>query len=80
VVDPSGAGDSFAGGFVGSLARKGSTDEASVRQAMIYGSVMASFCVESFGIERFKTLTPEEIVSRFREFQKICHFDPLDVQ
>jgi len=80
VVDPSGAGDSFAGGFVGSLARKGSTDEASVRQAMIYGSVMASFCVENFGIERFKTLTAEEIVSRFREFQKICHFDPLDVQ
>lgn len=80
VMDPTGAGDSFAGGFVGSLARKGSADEASVRQAMIYGSVMASFCVEQFGIERFKTLTPNEIVNRFKEFQKICHFDPIDAK
>ena len=80
VQDPTGAGDSFAGGFVGSLARKGSADEASVRQAMIYGSVMASFCVERFGLERFKTLAPEEIVARFKEFQKICHFDPLDTK
>lgn len=80
VMDPTGAGDSFAGGFVGSLARKGSVDEASVRQAMIYGSVMASFCVESFGIERFKTLAPQEIVERYREFQKISHFDPMDAK
>lgn len=77
VTDPTGAGDSFAGGFVGSLARRGLADEASVRQAMVYGSVMASFCVEQFGLERFKTLTPEEIVARFREFQKMSHFEEL---
>ena len=64
VVDPTGAGDSFAGGFIGSLAETNSTDEASVRKAMLYGSVVASFGVESFGLDRFRSLTRAEIDDR----------------
>lgn len=75
IVDPTGAGDSFAGGFLGYLARVGKMDSASLRQAMICGSVMASFNVESFGCERLQRLSWAEISERYRTFQKLVQFD-----
>jgi sugar/nucleoside kinase (ribokinase family) len=76
-VDPTGAGDSFAGGFVGHLARSGRTDEGGIRQALVAGSVMASFCVEDFSLRRFETLRPEEIRTRLGEFSRMMQFEEL---
>ncbi len=75
VHDPTGAGDSFAGGFMGYLASNGDLSEASLRRAMVYGSVMASFTVEDFGLRRTERLTRPEIDARFLEFKKLTHFD-----
>lgn len=75
IVDPTGAGDSFAGGFLGYLARVGKMDSASLRQAMICGSVMASFNVEAFGCERLQKLSWREISDRYHQFQKLVHFE-----
>ena len=77
VFDPTGAGDTFAGGFVGYLASQDATDEAAMRRAMIYGSVMASFNVEEFGTDRVRRLTHEEINGRFREFKRMTHFEEI---
>jgi sugar/nucleoside kinase (ribokinase family) len=77
LFDPTGAGDSFAGGLVGYLARTGAADSRSFRQATIVGSVMASFAVEQFSVDRFRTLTMPEIAHRYREFQQLVHFDAL---
>jgi sugar/nucleoside kinase (ribokinase family) len=77
VFDPTGAGDSFAGGFMGYLAASGHNDEAAMRRAMIYGSVMASFNVEEFGCDRLQRLTYQEINDRFRQFKEITHFEEL---
>jgi sugar/nucleoside kinase (ribokinase family) len=79
VIDPTGAGDSFAGGFMGYLAATGATDEASMRKAIIYGSVMASFSVEAFGCERLRRLTHSEIEARYRELRALtyCEEAPL---
>ena len=77
VVDPTGAGDTFAGGFMGWIAAHADeepTDEL-LRQAMAYGTAMASFNVEAFGTERMQTLTGEEIAERVRELQRISHFE-----
>src|SRR5918912_200515 len=74
VFDPTGAGDTFAGGFMGYLASEASIDEAAMRRAMIFGSVMASFNVEEFGTERVQRLTHEEINARFRDFKRMTHF------
>ena len=80
VFDPTGAGDSFAGGFIGYLAGQGidapggALDFAELRRAVIYGSVMGSFCCERFGVDRFRTLTRAEIDARYREFQSITAF------
>ena len=80
VFDPTGAGDSFAGGFIGYLAGRGynpadpSADPAELRRAVVYGSVMGSYCCEQFGVERFRTLTRAEIDGRFQEFQKFTRF------
>jgi sugar/nucleoside kinase (ribokinase family) len=75
VVDPTGAGDSFAGGFLGYLDKvKDFDDDMDVRRAAVYGSVLASFVIEDFGINRFKTLTIEEIESRFERFRKLVTF------
>lgn len=71
VVDPTGAGDSFAGGFIGSLASDGEVSEKALRRAMAYGQVMGSFCVEDFGLERLKSLTLKEIGGRFQEYVKL---------
>ena len=76
-VDPTGAGDSFAGGFVGHLARTGRIEEGTIRQALIAGSVMASFCVEDFSLRRFGSLRPEEIRMRQKEFSRMTAFEEL---
>jgi fructose-1-phosphate kinase PfkB-like protein len=75
VVDPTGAGDTFAGGFVGSLARESEITERSIRRAMIYGSVLGSFSVEGFGLERLETLTMQEIEERFSAFRRLVDFE-----
>lgn len=77
--DPTGAGDCFAGGFTGYLAARGASREGGIREAdlaraVVYGSVMGSFCCEAFGVDRFRTLTREEIDARFAEFQKFTAF------
>ena len=77
VFDPTGAGDTFAGGFMGYLSSQEQLDEAAMRRAMIFGSVMASFNVEEFGTERVRRLTHEEINERFRAFKKITHFEEI---
>jgi len=69
VFDPTGAGDTFAGGFMGYLAQRGLTDRASVRRAMVFGAVMASFAVEDFSLERLKRLARREIEQRYAAFQ-----------
>ncbi|MCA1565070.1 MAG: PfkB family carbohydrate kinase [Acidobacteria bacterium] len=77
VFDPTGAGDTFAGGFMGYLASHETIDDAAMRRAMIYGSVMASFNVEEFGTERVDRLTHEEINERFRMFKRMTHFEEI---
>ena len=77
VFDPTGAGDTFAGGFMGYLASQKEISEETMRRAMIYGSVMASFNVEEFGTERVDRLTHEEINERFRKFKQMTHFDDI---
>jgi sugar/nucleoside kinase (ribokinase family) len=77
VFDPTGAGDTFAGGFMGYLASAATIDEAAMRRAMIFGSVMASFNVEEFGTDRVRRLTYEEINDRFRAFKQMTHFDEI---
>lgn len=74
VVDPTGAGDSFAGGFMGYLASRGRISDAVLRRAMVYGSVMASFNVERFSLDRLKTLTRPEIGRRVAAFRRLCSF------
>lgn len=75
VKDPTGAGDSFAGGFIGYLAGVAETDEAHMRRALIHGSVVASFCVEDFSVGRLATLTKAEIGRRYQEFRHFTHFE-----
>ncbi|MBI1920457.1 MAG: sugar kinase [Geobacter sp.] len=79
VFDPTGAGDTFAGGFMGYLANTGDTSDAGIRQAIIFGSVMASFNVEDFSLERMKKLTYPEVEERFRHFKSLTHFEGLPV-
>ncbi len=82
VLDPTGAGDSFAGGFLGYLNSHESDqlrDDAVLRRAMTYGSVLASFNVEEFGTDRVARLTHAEINDRFREFKKITHFEEVTI-
>ena len=75
VVDPTGAGDSFAGGFFGYLASQPELTAGAFRRAMFYGSVMGSFAVERFGTERVQQLTREEIDARFNLFRELTHLD-----
>lgn len=77
VFDPTGAGDTFAGGFMGYLANTGDTSEAGIRQAVIFGSVMASFNVEDFSLNRLKRLEYREIEARYRSFKALTHFEGL---
>ena len=81
VVDPTGAGDSFAGGFLGYLdAHPADVDDQTLRRAMTYGSVLASFNVEQFGTERVRRLARDEINRRFEEFREMTHIETLPVE
>jgi len=78
VYDPTGAGDTFAGGFMGYLASRDATDGATLRRAMIYGSVMASFTVEDFSLNRLARLTPAEVSERYAEFEQLMRVEPVE--
>ncbi|MBI2619896.1 MAG: bifunctional hydroxymethylpyrimidine kinase/phosphomethylpyrimidine kinase [Ignavibacteriales bacterium] len=75
IYDPTGAGDSFAGGFAGWLAKTDDLSPANLKRAVIYGSTLASFCVERFGVERLRDLTYLEIKDRYRSFMELVRFD-----
>ena len=75
IFDPTGAGDSFAGGFVGWLARTDDVSEENLKRAVIYGSTLASFSVEKFGVEGLADLTYLQIQDRFRQFRELSRFD-----
>jgi len=79
VFDPTGAGDSFAGGFMGYLARIGRVEEPVLRRAIVMGSVVASFTVEQFGLERLRTLRGDEIRARYAAARRLTHFDDIEV-
>ncbi len=75
IFDPTGAGDSFAGGFVGYMASVDSQKPDDLRRAMVYGSVMGSYAVESFSVDRFRSLSEKEILRRIREFKEMTAFE-----
>jgi sugar/nucleoside kinase (ribokinase family) len=77
VVDPTGAGDSFAGGFLGLLDRTGGSDLAALRQAVVMGCTIASFTVEDFSLDRLRDLTLAEVRSRFEAFRKLTEYEAL---
>lgn len=74
VFDPTGAGDSFAGGFIGQLARSADSGRGAVRRAIVYGSVVASFTVEDFGLKRLTALSMDEVEERYRRFVELTDF------
>jgi cytidine kinase len=74
IVDPTGAGDSFAGGFLGHIARKGVMNFATMKEAVIYGNVMGSFAVEDFGIKRLLSLTKDDVVDRYAKYCNLVQF------
>lgn len=77
VFDPTGAGDTFAGGFMGYLSTQEDLSEAAIRQAIIFGSTLASFNVEDFSLNRMKTLEMDEILERFNEFRQLSHVEEI---
>jgi sugar/nucleoside kinase (ribokinase family) len=77
VVDPTGAGDSFAGGYYGYIASQPELTPAVFRTATFYGGVMGSFAVERFGTQRLEAVTSDEINERFNLFREISHLDPI---
>ena len=77
VVDPTGAGDTFAGGFLGHIARCGTTDFDTLKQAVVVGSALASFTCEAFGAERIRTVSEEELLERVDTFRTLVDFTPI---
>ena len=75
VFDPTGAGDSFAGGFMGYLARTGDVSDANLRRAVVYGSALGSFAVEKFSVERLLEITPDDIRRRVADFYRLVAFE-----
>jgi sugar/nucleoside kinase (ribokinase family) len=75
VFDPTGAGDTFAGGFIGYLAKTGDISFENMKRAIMYGSTMASFCVEKFGTERLKELSQNDIYNRIQQFRTLTTYD-----
>ena len=75
VFDPTGAGDSFAGGFIGYLSGQNEINFDKMKTAVIYGSVMASFCVEKFGTEKLTEISKKDVQQRAREFVELSSFD-----
>jgi sugar/nucleoside kinase (ribokinase family) len=80
VFDPTGAGDTFAGGFMGYLARAKSVSHATLRQAMVMGSVMASFTVEKFSLDRLREVKQDELNARFEAFRRLTHFEETSLR
>lgn len=79
IYDPTGAGDSFAGGFIGYLAKSDDTSYENMKRAVIFGSTIASFCVEKFSLEGTRDLSHLEIKDRFNEFKRFSAFEPVDL-
>jgi sugar/nucleoside kinase (ribokinase family) len=79
IFDPTGAGDTFAGGFIGYLYKTQDLSSENLKRAVIYGSSMASFCVENFSTKALENLSHQKIQDRFREFKKISNFDQLEI-
>jgi sugar/nucleoside kinase (ribokinase family) len=75
VFDPTGAGDSFAGGFIGYLARTGDLSEQNLRRAVVYGSAMGSFAVEKFSVQRLLEITPDDIKRRVNDIHRLVNFE-----
>lgn len=78
VFDPTGAGDTFAGGLLGYISQNGHQDPQNLRKAMVVGSVMASFCVEDFSFDGLRDLGSPDILSRFEKFERLINFEPLE--
>ncbi len=78
IADPTGAGDTFAGGFMGYLAKRNETSMEALKRAIIHGSVAASFTVEAFSVERLKTLTMDDVKARYRDMQHVTHFETMN--
>jgi sugar/nucleoside kinase (ribokinase family) len=78
VFDPTGAGDTFAGGFLGYLASRAEVTDRDLRKAIIFGSVLASFTVEKFSLDRLREITLAEVHERYQEFRELAHFDDHD--
>jgi len=74
IVDPTGAGDSFAGGMIGYMASKNSTKISTLREAVVYGNIMGSFAVEEYGIDRLSKLRKPQIQKRFSQYKKMIRF------
>jgi sugar/nucleoside kinase (ribokinase family) len=74
ISDPTGAGDSFAGGFLGHIARKGSADFRTMKEAVIYGNVMGSFAVEDFGVRRLLAITKDDVEERYQKYRNLVQF------
>jgi sugar/nucleoside kinase (ribokinase family) len=79
VVDPTGAGDTFAGGFMGQLAATGDLTDANMRRAVVVGTLMASFCVEGFSVSRLATVDRDQLLARYRELSSLTRFTNLDL-
>ena len=77
VKDPTGAGDTFAGGFMGHLSSTGDFSDTGLRRAIVFGSVMASFTVEGFSLDRLRSLEYQDVETRFRDFKRLTHFEDL---
>ncbi|AFU60362.1 PfkB domain protein [Candidatus Nitrososphaera gargensis Ga9.2] len=74
IVDPTGAGDSFAGGFLGHIARRNRSDFATMKEAVIYGNVMGSFAVEDFGVKRLLSITKDDVEERYKKYRNLVQF------
>ena len=79
VFDPTGAGDTFAGGFLGYLASCAEGNDADLRRAIIFGSTLASFTVEKFSLDRLREITIDDVYARYREFRALTHFEDFEV-
>ncbi len=79
VFDPTGAGDTFAGGFLGYLASRKDPTETELRRAIVFGSVVASYNVEAFSLDRLREIDTDRIHARYKEFQEITHFEEFEL-
>jgi sugar/nucleoside kinase (ribokinase family) len=78
VFDPTGAGDTFAGGFLGYLASRSEIHDRELRRAIIFGSVLASFTVEKFSLDRLREISIADVHERYQDFRALTHFDDFD--